>query len=173
MWELLEVFFSIISVVLHFLFVLAFLGKKGNASVAVKIAVIIIVFGARLFTGFFFSESFIMIAATASLSVFLIGFAFYKNKIFNAGLAAFFSIFMGGTSEVIAVIIIVNFQNVTVDGFMQFSIYRVQLVAMSNLIMLLVIVLVKLFRKGSLNIANKKVMAILCAMPIISVLTFM
>ena len=168
MWEALEVFFSITSIALYFLFVLAFLGRKGSASAIVKIAIVAIVLSMRLLLSFVFSENFMVILILSTFSVFLIGFVFYKNKAFNSVITAFFSTLSGGVSESIAVFWVMSSHDVPAAEFTELSIYRIQMVALSNLIMLLVIAIIKLLRKGSMSIMNKKALLVMCTVPIIS-----
>lgn len=170
MWEVIEVIFAVVHIVLIFLFVQAFLGTKKNTPNIIKTLVIIVVFGARILHGFVLMDNFIAMPVIATFSAFLIGITFFNSKVYIAGIAAFFSTLVGGASEMIAVFIIVNLQGVAFLYVAQFSSYRAQAETLSGLIFLVMIALVKIFRKGSMGVANKKTMIVLCSMPFFSIL---
>ena len=165
-----EIFFAGANTVLMVLFLQAFLAKKRNVRISIKIAIIFAVLIARTFTGLFFNENLIAITGVSTLSTFIVAFVFFNNKIHVAAIATFFTVLSGAISELIAAFLVTGFQEVPFAEMAQFNLIRLQGTTLSMLIMLIIIVLVRCFRKGSIHVMATKITLTLCVMLIISML---
>ncbi|MCL2223206.1 MAG: GHKL domain-containing protein [Oscillospiraceae bacterium] len=167
-WVSIELAFSAIYTILTFLFVLTFLKGRRNIHVAPKVFLLIIVCLIKYFVSTMFEENTIAFTSESLLSAFLIGIVFCKVRIHAALISAFFATLAGVVSELTTGFLVTRFQEVPLGEVMRFSIYRLQGRTMTALVMLVIIMLVKRFRKGSIKAMSANVMLALCIVPIIS-----
>jgi len=151
MWEAAEVVFAVINTAIIFLFVQSFFGKKKNMRTIVTIAAILAVLSARVFAAFVFTDNAVVTASISISSVFFLGYVLFHNKILGASIAAFLSFLAGATSELFATFLVTSFQGVPFAEVMQFNLYRLLTRIVSILLMLIIILLVRRFRQGSLQ----------------------
>ena len=164
-----EAVFATATTILHFLFIHAFLGKKKNTYFISKIIIAFATPPVIFFTSLLFTESTLILAGVSTAYAFLVAFVFFGNKMGSSLIAAFCSVLFGGLAEIIAAFLITSIQNVPLAEMTQLSLYRLQGRTLTILFMLIVVVLTKRFRKGSIETLKTKSMLILILMPFVSI----
>jgi hypothetical protein len=168
MWHGIELIFSASTVILTFYFVGAILQNKRDTYAALKFFVIVAALAATFISSSFFRENIFFVLAITFFSAFAFGLVFFRCKIFGASIAAFFTVMAGGVSELIVVFLTASFHGVVISELVQYyTFYHVYARVLIILFMIILVVLAKHFRKGSMVAANAK--TALAVMPIVSI----
>ena len=85
-------------------------------------------------------------------------------------MSATFAFISGAIAELLAGIVVTGFQPISLGEAMQFGIYRLLIRTLSFLILLVIVILTKQFRKSSMALMTSKPMLALCILPIVSIL---
>ncbi|MCL1883957.1 MAG: GHKL domain-containing protein [Defluviitaleaceae bacterium] len=169
-WEFMEVISAIVNTILILLFLQAFLERERGTYAAVRIFVVLAAISAKFFINYFFSESIVIFSSVSVLAAFFIGLVFFHYKIYITAIAAFFTWLAGAISELAAAFIVTSFQDIPIGDATQFNIYRLQIRTLGTLFLLIIIILIRRFRKSQMGAMTTKVMLSLFVMPIVSAL---
>jgi len=168
MWSSVEIIFAIIFAALTILFMQAFLQQKRSVKLVVRIIVLAMVVIATYISGYYFNDNTIVVTCASILSAFFIGIVFFRVKMVTVILATFCSTLAGAISELMAALLVTSTQEVPLGEVTQHTMYRLQGSTITVLFMLLIILMIKLLRRGRIGYMTTRVIFALCAMPVIS-----
>ena len=170
-WILVEFTFASISVVLANLFVRSFLKQETNP-IFNRIGKIVIVtaFALKFLTNLYFSENIIIISSVTIITAFSLGKFYFRDKLAMTIMTAVFAFISGAIAELLAGVIITGFRPISLEYVMQFGIYRIQARTLSLLFLLIIIILIRQFRKSSMSAMNNRLVFSLCILPLSSIL---
>lgn len=167
--ELIEIFFSIVNLTMIYYFLDGFFKTRRKTTLSIKISTLVIIFSINYLT-MIFSQNILIISNVNIITTFFLSFILFSSKISTSIIASIFSFLAGATSETIATVIIITFQDISMHLILEVSFYRIQARSLTFIIFLILISLVKRFAVGRINSIKIRYLVTLCTLPIFSII---
>ena len=170
-WIFVEFAFAGISIVLTYLFLRSFLKQRRVEFGIFNCAIAVFVLATKFLASLFFSNYIVVISSVAIVTAFLMSYFFFDGKKITWSIvSAILSAIAGAVVELLAVIVITNFQSISLSEIMQFGIYRLAGRTLSYLFFLIIVIVVGKIRKSSITLMTTKLLVASCILPLVSVL---
>ena len=166
-WYLLDFIFSVINFTMLYFFISAFLKTGSKINISGKITVILIIFTVNYIT-MLLTQNGAVISSVTILGAFFIALFCFKAKVLSASIASLFAFLAGATSEIIAIFIITNFQDISVSVILENNLYRAQGRSLTFMIFIIILALTKNFMSGSVGSIKIRSLITLCILPVSS-----
>ena len=169
-WIIVELVFACVHTTLTYLFVRFFLHQKKSEFVVTDGAVLVAAFATLFLSNFYFSENVFAVFGASVVTAFIIGKFYFQSKLAVAAITSLFAFLAGAVSELLAVVVITDFNTVAIDVVMQFGTHRLASRTLSSLFMLIFIMIVSRLRKSSMAKLTANFILGLSVLPIVSIL---
>lgn len=170
-WNSIEGVFSMMSVTFAYLFLHAFFKTTPKNKYFRPLKLVTLLLSSLVtFAVTYFTQDAVIISTISVLSSFTISTICFRAKPISAILGSIFVFLAGAASELFSVFIVTNFQGIETQQLLEPNVYRLQSRALSFILLLLLIAVVRYFRAGRLSGMNVKSLLTLCVLPVLSAL---
>lgn len=119
----------------------------------------------------FMNGNFLIVSLKTVLVAFIISYVFCRSKIYWHGIVAFLYCLLGSGFEILSAYIITIPQNIQISDVVEMNSYRYQTVIVADLLVFMTVKIISRIRKGDVYDIPLKIWAVLCLLPIFSILT--
>ena len=168
-WLMLELVFAATNTAAMYLFVQAFVKEKRDIHILCKIFVFFLMLAGRFSANYFGVDNMLIISGASIILTIMTGLIFFRAKIFWIVLTTFFFLLAAASTELASVHLIIFLKQVRVEDFMQFSVNRALVQAVSYLLLIILIILIRWFRVGQMGPVTVKTSLVLCLLPVTSI----
>jgi len=170
-WIFVEFAFAGISIVLTYLFLRSFLKQRRTEFSTFNCIIAVSILAIKFVASLLFSNYIIIISSVAIVTAFLMSYFFFDGKkVIWSVVSAILVAIAGAVAELLAVIVITNFQSISLGEVMQFGVHRLTGRTLSYLVFLVLVIIIGKVRRNSMTSMTAKLLVALCILPLASIL---